>query len=167
LKTYYDISAPPLKKRRASFINAAPNDKSDLWRTHLALFLVKRSDLNEQQTETVLAVLSLATAEYFEVQSSDPAWKEKVRHPSRALEAKIITAFPLEDAAKIFATLGDDAESAKTSAVVLLKSINYKPLSDFGPYKPWSHSRLGQQHVEGLRSTFECSTESDYGATCQ
>jgi hypothetical protein len=162
LKMYYDMSALPLKKRRASFINASPDDKSGLWRTHLALFLVKRPDLNERQTETVLAAMSLATPEYFEVQSGDPAWKEKVRDPSRALEAKIFTAFPLEDGAKIFATLGDDAESAKTSAAVLLKNINYKPLSDSGPYKQWSHSRLGQQHVEPVLGACDCSTESDY-----
>jgi hypothetical protein len=162
LKMYYDISALPLKKRRASFINASANDKSDLWRTHLALFLVKRPDLNERQIETILAALSLTTPEYFEVLSNDPAWKEKVRDPSRALEGQIITAFPLEEAAKIFATLGDDAELAKRNAAVLLKNINYRPLSDSGPYKQWSHSRLGQQHVEPVLSTCDCSTQSDY-----
>jgi len=162
LKMYYDISALPLKKRRASFINASANDKSDLWRTHLALFLVKRPDLNERQTDTILAALSLATPEYFEVQSIDPAWKEKVRDPSRTLEARIFTAFPLEDGAKIFATLGDDAVLAKRKAAVLLKNINYKPLSDSGPYKQWSHSRLAQQHVEPVLGGCDCSTQSDY-----
>jgi len=162
LKMYYDMSALPLQKRKAEFRKASANDKSDLWRTHLALFLVKRPELNDSQTATVLAAMSLATAEYFEVQPTDPAWKEKVRAPSRALEEQIITAFPLEDAARIFATLGDDAESAKTSAAVLLKSINYKPLSDSGPYKQWSHSRLGQRHVEPALGACGCSTESDY-----
>jgi hypothetical protein len=51
LKKYNDISALPLKKRKASFRNASSKTKADLWRTHLALFLVRLPGLNEWQKE--------------------------------------------------------------------------------------------------------------------
>ncbi len=162
LKMYYDISALPLKKRRALFRRASPNDKSDLWRTHLALFLFNRPNLNEWQKEVIWSAMSLATPDYFGVRSSDPDWKAKVREPSRSLEDQIVNAFSLEDATKIFAMLGDDADLANSSAPVWLKSINYKPLSDSGPYKPWMHNRFARQDYDLERGACGCSTESDY-----
>lgn len=163
LKMYYDISALPLKKRRASFRNALADNKSDLWRTHLALFLVKRPELNDWQKAIILAAMSLATPEFFAIQSTDPAWKAKVRDPSRFLEAQIINAFSFEDGAKIFATLGEDIEVANSGASVFLRSINYTPLSDSGPYMKWIHSRFVEQEmeVEG-KSPCQCSTGSDW-----
>jgi len=160
LRMYFDISALPLKSRKASFRSASPNDKSNLWKTHLALFLAKRSDLNELQKAVILSAISLATPEYFGVRSSDPAWKTKVREVSRGLEQQIVSAFALEDAALIFATLGDDTVSAK-SASALLKNIEYKPISDAESYKQWSHSRLVKQDPV-IDQTCSCSTQSDY-----
>lgn len=61
--------------------NTSSNDKSDLWRIHLALFLVKRTELNKWQKVIILAAMSLITAEYFEVRPSRPVWKEKVGCP--------------------------------------------------------------------------------------
>ena len=162
LRMYYDMSALPLKRRKASFRIASSNDKSDLWRTHLALFLVKRSALSSRQTEVILAAMSLATPEHFEVQSSDPSWKVKVREPLRSLEAQIVSAFSLEDAAQVFATLGDDTELAKTSASVLLRSISYKPVSDFGPFKRWTYSRFQEPMEVERNGTCQCSTSSDW-----
>lgn len=103
LKMYYGKSALPLKNKNKSFRNTSLNDKSDLWRTHLALFLVKRSELSARQTEIILAAMSLATPEHFEVQSSDPSWKAKGARLLRALEEQIVSAVSLKDAAKIFA----------------------------------------------------------------
>ena len=162
LKIYYDISALPLKKRKAAFRNAPSSDKSELWRTHLALFLI-RSDFSARQTEIILSAMSLATPEHFEVQSSDPSWKVKVREPLRTLEEQIVSAFSFEDAIKIFATLGDDAELAKSTASVLLRSINYKPLSFSDPLKQWTSNRFQDQGVDLERNgPCQCSTTSDW-----
>lgn len=160
LRLYFDLSALPLRKRKVSFRNATSNQKSELWRTHLALWLVKR-ELNERQTNVILAALSLATSEHFEVPSNDPDWKTKVR----ALEEQIATAFSLEEAVKIFATLGDDADanqSATNAGALLRKSISYKPLSNTGPYKQRTHHRFSEQGVELERSACQCSTQSDW-----
>jgi hypothetical protein len=168
LKMYYDVSALPIKDAKASFRNASSNDKSELWRTHLALFLVKRPELNETQKEIILAAMSLATAEFFEVRSSDPAWKAKVRDPLRSLEEQITKGFSRKDAAKIFAMLGDGTESANCSSTypgsVLLKKINYVPLSNPGSLVQRADIRVGEQDKgAGLeRSPCECSTDSDW-----
>jgi len=162
LRMYYDISALPLKKRKASFRNASAKNKSDLWRTQLALFLARHPELNQRQQDVILSAMSLATPDYFEVRSSDPAWNEKVQVPSRSLEEQIVRAFVLTDAAKIFATLGDEEKSANSSRSVLLKSINYKPLSDSGPFKEWAHSRFAGQDFALEQSACQCSTASDY-----
>ena len=161
LKMYCDLSALSLRKRRAAFSKATPNDRSNLWRTHLAMFFVKR-ELTELQKQVIWSAMSLATPAYFGVRSTDADWKGKVREPSFLLEQQILNAFSLHDAAKIFATLGDDGESAKSSALVLLKNINYEPLSDSGPYKQWAHTRVSRQDMEIEQSSCSCSQQSDY-----
>lgn len=166
LKMYYDISALPLKQRKASFRNASSNDKSDLWRTHLALFLVKRPELNEQQKATILAAISLVTPENFEVRSSSPAWEAKVRKPLRSLEEEILATFSFNDAVKIFATLGDDLDAAKrtpTQLDSLLSTITYERLSDTNTYKKRVYSRAVQQDMMAERGEpCQCSTDSDW-----
>lgn len=167
LKMYYDISALPLTERKASFRNASSNDKSNLWRTHLVLFLVKRPELNEWQKEIILTAMSLATPEYFEVGPKSPAWRTKVRDPLRSLEEQILAAFSFEDGAKIFATLGDDTEAAKRIPTqpgsFLLSGVNYKQLSDSGPYKEQTAYQLANQdRFPRATGPCTCSTQSDY-----
>lgn len=157
-----------LNETKASFRNASSNTKSQLWRTHLGLYLVNHPELNEPQKKVILSGISLATPHFFETRSDDPNWKAKVREPLRSLEEQAISAFSLNDAAKIFATLHDGPELTKCSATytdsVLLKNINYKPLTYSGSHIPWADSRFGEQD-EGIgleRSTCDCSTSSDW-----
>jgi len=164
LKMYFDLSALPLRQRKASFRNASSNDKSDLWRTHLALFLAKRPNLNSEQKKTILAAMALITREHFGIWPSDSAWKTKVRDPLRSLEEQIVGAFSLEDAAKIFATIGDDTEPADGATYedsVILKNVHYR-LNGSGPYTRWPRSRSIGPDIQPKLSTCECSTESDY-----
>jgi hypothetical protein len=167
LKMYYDISALPLTERKASFRNASSNDKSNLWRMHLALFLVKRPELNEWQREIILAAMSLATPEYFEVGPKSPAWRTKVRDPLRSLEEQILAAFSFEDGAKIFATLGDDTQAAKRIPTqpgsFILSGVNYKQVSDSGPYKKRTANQFGNQdRFPRAGGSCTCSTQSDW-----
>ena len=163
LNIYFDLSALPLKERKASFRNASSKNQSGLWRTHLALFLVKRPDLNEWQKQIILSAMALVTPEFFEVRASNPAWNTKVRVPLRALEEQILAAFSFEDGAKIFAQLGDDSEAAQRtpSGAVLLSSIKYHRLSDPGPYKDRSRNQLTEQDM-WAGGPCECSTSSDW-----
>jgi len=155
---YYELSALPVKETKAWFRNASPNEKSELWRTHLALFLVTHPELNERQKKVVLAGMSLVTPEFFEIRSSDPGWKAKVGEPLRALEEQITRAFSPRDAAKIFVTLSSHTESANCAAgyadSVLLKSVNY-PFSQ-------APNRFGMPDVEFEKRDCGCSTDSDW-----
>jgi hypothetical protein len=166
LKKYSDISALPLKKRRVFFRRASANDKSDLWRIHLALYLVKRPELNEWQKEIILTAMSLATPACFELQRSNPAWKVTMGDPLRALEEQIVVAFSLEDGANIFATLGDVTLSAKGNPdradSVWLKTVDYNPLTDSSASQPWTLSRFAVQEMMEESSPCECSTSSDW-----
>ena len=173
LKKYIDISALPLTNRKAAFRNASSEDQSDLWKTHLALCLVKRPDLNDWQRETVLAAMKLATPGWFEVKSGDPTWKAK-GDLLRELEARILAAFSLEDGTKIFATLGDPTESAKRTPAgtrpIWVTSINYKRSINSRAFNQWAGSQFAEQDLELERSACQCSTESDwcgFGGHCQ
>ena len=166
LKMYYDISALPVTERKASFRNASSNDKSNLWRTHLALLFVKRPELNEWQKAVVLAAMSLATPEYFEVRPGSPSWRTKVRDPLRSLEEQILAAFSFEEGAKIFATLGNDSEAVKLtpsqSGSFLLSGVNYKQLNDSGPYNEPTGNKFINQDRTRTGGSCTCSTQSDW-----
>ena len=167
LRKYSELSALPLRGRRAAFRRLSSAEKSALWQTQLALVLVKHPELNEWQKELILDAMLLLTPEHYEVPSNSPDWKAKVREPSRRLEQEITVAFASEDAARIFTTLGDNTETAKggpTSAGPLsLKRINYQPVSDSGPYQQWVHSRFSTQDLDLDQSqSCGCSTVWDF-----
>jgi hypothetical protein len=163
LSLYSDLSALPLKERKAAFRNASSNDKTNLWRTHLALFLVKRPDLDEWQKGIILAAMSLVTPAYFEVRADSPTWKLKVRDPLRSLEQEILGAFSFEDGARIFATLGDDTDAAKRTHTpwgsVSLNTVNYRERGDADPY---THNRFSRQDLPAQRGSCDCSLSSDW-----
>ena len=159
LEKYYDFSAVPLRGRKILFRRSPASNKSGLWRTHFALYLIKHPELNEWQKEIILAAMSLTTPEYFEARSRRPDWEAKVRE----LESKIVVAFPLEEAANIFATLGSNAQAAKrgldSPSPGWLKSVKYTPLGDSGTYRRSTHTGFSQAVPENNCS---CSTASDY-----
>jgi len=166
LDLYYYVSSLPLKERKATFRVASSKDKSDLWRTHLALFLIKCPELNDRQKEIILAAMSLTTPEHFEVQATNPAWKVKVREPLRRLEEQILGAFSFRDAVRIFATLGDEAEAAwhapTESRSVFLNTINFEQVSDLGTTKDQMRGRTAGQDMFRGGGPCECSTDSDW-----
>jgi len=167
IRKYYDLSSLPLKGRRTEFRRASSSEKCALWRTHLALVIVRNPGLNEWQKEIILAAMLLLTPERYDVPSSSPDWKRRVREPSRLLEQQITLAFSSEDAAKIFTTLGDNTAAAQNgptpSGSPSLKTINYQPVSDSGPYQQWIHSRFSSQDIEfEQHSSCGCSTVWDF-----
>lgn len=168
LRHYYDLSALPLKERRALFRRALPAEKSGLWATHLALVLFRYPQLNQWQKEIIHSTILLLTPEYFEVPSSSAEWKTKVREPSRFLEQQISVAFAPEDAAKIFTTLGYNTEIVKYGptpvGLVSLKKIDYyQPVSDSGPYQQWIHSRFSAQDIDlEQNATCGCNLTWDF-----
>ena len=107
LQKYGDVSALPSEKRRAAFSNASPKARSDLFRTHLALYLAKHPELNEEQKQIILQAMSLITPELYAIPSDSPDWKARVEGPMIQSENRVRAAFSREEGARIFATLGD------------------------------------------------------------
>jgi hypothetical protein len=103
LQKYSDISALPMDKRRRAFSNASPKDRSDIVRIHLALYLAKHAELNENQKKVILEGMSLATPEVY-ADSADGRAKgaELVKQFARHIGA----VFSHDEATHIFATLG-------------------------------------------------------------
>jgi hypothetical protein len=164
LKTYYDLSALPLTKRKAAFRKASANTKSGLWRTHLALFFVKR-ELTAWQGEVLWSAMSLVTPDYFRVKSGDADWEARVGQPTYWLEQQILYAFSMDEAARMFATLGDDGQLAKSTTLALLKNKNYKRLGNSGPYTQWAHSRVNrlvQDFELEQTNTCSCRMQADF-----
>jgi hypothetical protein len=132
LKMYFDLSSLTLQNMKASFRKASSTDKSNLWRTHLALFLVKRPELTKSQQEVILAAISLATPEYFESRFTDSSGQAKKEQALRTLEERILASFSLIDRTKIFATLGDDKESGND--VAGFYSCSGSQILDYNPF---------------------------------
>ncbi len=107
LQKYSDIASLSAEKRRAAFINASSKDKSDFFRTHLALYLARHSQLSENQTKTILDGISLATPELYELRPDSPGWEEKFQAPMMEFQNRILAAFPKGEAAILFATPGN------------------------------------------------------------
>jgi hypothetical protein len=103
LQKYSDISALPMDKRRSAFSEASPKDRSDFVRIHLALYLARHSELNENQKQLVLDGMSLATSELY---ADSPDRQAKFAEPLRQFATRIGTVFSQEEAPRIFATLG-------------------------------------------------------------
>ena len=160
LQRYNQISALALKQRKAAFRNASTRDKSSLWRTHLALSLVRHPELNELQKQIIVEAMSLATDRSFEVGF------DRVRGGIRSLENQAIVAFTKEDGIKIFATLGDVTAQATNSLDAgssLPKNVASMQTSDFRPYSRLTRNRFAAgQDFDLAGDACVCSTNSDW-----
>jgi hypothetical protein len=173
LQKYHDISAQPMRKRKASFRNAAASDKADLWKTHLALYLARRADLNEAQKDTILTAMSFATAETFQIPSSDARWKTQVEQPLRSLESRIVALFSKDEGVRVFATLGEPEVSVGKlePGTATLLNVSYLNAPDSSPYSRILNRTVEQEEI--FSGDCVCSTESDWcwnwcgGAGCK
>lgn len=107
LQKYRDVSTLPMENRRVAFSKSSPQDKSDLFRIHLALYLAKHPELNGDQKQVILEGISVATPERYEMRSNDPQWKAQAEEPFRQFQTRALALFSRAEAARIFATLGE------------------------------------------------------------
>lgn len=103
LQTYRSLYPLSISERRVLFNRASSKEKSDIWKLHLALALARRAALTTQQQQVLLAGISLATPELFQIPGTDPAWKRKVDEPLKALATRALEVFSKEEAAELFA----------------------------------------------------------------
>lgn len=164
LQNYDIVSALAVNRIKAAFRNASRKEKSELWRTHLALFLVNHPELSELQKEVVLEAMALATPVWFEARSDGQKSRVDVRLHS--LEERIVAAFSKEERVRVFATLGGEAAQCATSlnqrSTVLLNTLNYNATSNLGASNRWTNLGPVRQDMQLATSDCQCSTESDW-----
>lgn len=106
LQRYKDISALSMSKRKDLFRRASADDKSGLWKVHLALYLAGHPELTKEQKNIVLEAMALARPELFEISEGDFAWSTKVNKPLKSFKKRALDVFSKEEGAEIFAKLG-------------------------------------------------------------
>jgi hypothetical protein len=107
LQKYREVVALPMAHRRGAFLAASSQDKSDLWRTHFALYIAKHPELTDAQRIIILEGMTLVAPQLFAVPFGGEEWKVKVTDTLKAFSNHILGVFSKPDAGKIFATLGD------------------------------------------------------------
>jgi hypothetical protein len=124
-RKYRTISGVSMSSRRAAFGGATPEDKSDLWRTHLALYLARHPELNSAQGQTILDAMSLASPEFFLIPP------DKVQDHVTMFENRVQELFSRIEAGKIFATLGesDPSQTVKASRPLLQAPAKLRQLN--------------------------------------
>lgn len=127
VQKYKDVSALTAPERKAFFKNASAKDRSNLWKTHLALYFVKNPNLNNEQKDLILESISISTPELFEF-TADNSSKEITL---QSLAQHALGVFSKTEAAEIFANLGGGTTEIELlqkyqdiSAVSMLKRKN-------------------------------------------
>lgn len=106
LQRYSDVSSLSIHQRRILFRDASTSNKSDLWRTHLVIYLVKHPELNKNQKDIILLGVSMATPELFSIEKNSFTWNTMVAEPIQLLRKRAIELFSVSNAAEIFEELG-------------------------------------------------------------
>jgi len=105
-QTYEALSVLPVGYRKAIFRNLTAEAKSELWRTHMRVYLSEHPELMEDQRNVILDGIALATPQLFEIPEDSPEWLAKVHAPLELLKERALGIFPHAVAVEIFAQLG-------------------------------------------------------------
>jgi hypothetical protein len=93
-------------KRKALFVKFSSEDKSNLWKIHLVLYLAKHSELDTKQMNVILEAISIATSEFYETPKESLEWKNTVDVPLKLLVKHAHKVFSIEKGSEIFDNLG-------------------------------------------------------------
>jgi len=99
------VSLPTMLKRRKSFRESMPADRSSLWKAQMAYYLATEK-LSKPQQDFILEVITLSTIEAFDFPSVKGASKNDATKSLDALEPKAFKLFPKEDFFRFFMSLG-------------------------------------------------------------
>lgn len=114
LENFQAVAAlsPTLKKE--TFGTFSHKTQSDVWRLHLALNLLYRSDLNQAQKTIIFDLVEFASPEHYEIVKIESLRKTRLDEPLKVFMQRVAAAFGKSDVEEIFFTLGkatkDDEE---------------------------------------------------------
>lgn len=104
LQNYISASSLPIKERRNFFGNLSAEEKANLFKLHLALQIVKRPNLTNEQKDLILEGISIATPNAYD--KNNPEKLEKSRQDAKLFEQKMLLLFSKSEGIEIFADLG-------------------------------------------------------------
>lgn len=123
LQKYSNVSSLSMRQRRILFRDATTNNKSDLWRTHLVIYLVKHPELNKNQGDIILQAVSIVTPELFSIEQDSFVWNTMVAEPIQLLRKRVIEVFSVSNATEILEGLGGkEPNSPDVIEINLLKT---------------------------------------------
>lgn len=120
LATYAAFSADSLGERRAKYDILEARQKSELWRTHLSLYLNQHPELEGAQRDLILAAITLAGENLFASEA------QAVRGEIAQLTVQVRQVFTPGEAKRVFATLG-----GLTSTSARFEDCSCSTLSDW------------------------------------
>ena len=100
------VSSPKMTVRRKFFRESTPENRSEIWKAQMAYYLATK-ELNKNQQEFILKVISLTTPETFTFPSKKGEEKSNARKSFEALEEEALKLFTKEDMYTIFMSLGE------------------------------------------------------------
>lgn len=124
LQNYINISSLAIAEQKKFFNTISAKERSDLWKVHFALFLVKHPDLSKEQRDVFLDTLSIFTPEIYKISPDSPNVKPET---IQSLQNLIIRAMPLfskPEVAELFVNLGGG-----TTEIALLQKYQNSLLS--------------------------------------
>lgn len=105
LRKYSELSELSKEDRKVSFSLMAPEDRSSLWRVHLALNLARHPEWTEQQRSIVLEAITMVTPRLYKT-PKDSNWTRLVDEPVRLLTQRARFVFTKQEGAALFSELG-------------------------------------------------------------
>lgn len=154
LKNYIDISSLPINKRPQAFSKFSAEDKSNIFKFHLAVQFAKRPNLTNDQKDLILQSISFLSADNYDKTKDRTATKMY----SQNFEARISSVFDKKEGFEIFASLGGDVEDL--NLIQNYQAINVGDLANrqevFGRSTPLNKSDFWR-----IRFLYYLATRSD------
>jgi hypothetical protein len=130
VESYASLDSLPMGERKSLVSRVSAQRKSDLWRLHLSLALIRTPNLRHDQQAVILSAIALAAPAFFDLRDKDPDWKSKIEGPLKVLQVSALIVFSKDEASKIFATLGSPivpSPTLTTASVVVKTSSSPTP----------------------------------------
>lgn len=107
LQKYQTISKLySLAEKKELFSNSSSVEKGNYWKLHLANSFVEFPDLNSEQKEIIVDLISMITPKLYDIEKNSKEWQSNFERPFNIISDRILTTFSREIGPKIFLNLG-------------------------------------------------------------
>lgn len=116
LKKYQNLVTLTLETYTASFVEITAEERSNFWRLHLALDIVRRDKLSKDQKQLIMDFISFLSPDKYEISEKNPDRKSKVEEPIVNLMERAVAIFSKEEIAEVFFARNDPKPTSSTTS---------------------------------------------------